>query len=119
MATKKLQVEFNANLKPSNDTFKVGNAVVMITPEVGEDYWLFRVKLFKNQAIIAFPKFTTLGIGFAQEKDWNTNLPYHCDTEEIYNHISHNKKHKEITKKSCIEAIKLIQQACTEFKLGF
>jgi hypothetical protein len=81
----------------------------MITPPVGQDYWLFRVKLFKEQAIVGFPKFGTIGIGFAvEDENWNTNLPYSYSPEHIYSHIQENKKYDEITKDDCIEAIALV-----------
>jgi len=102
-------VEFNTRFKPADDTFIIGKAVAMITPPVGQDYWLFRVKLFKDQAIIAFPKFGTIGIGFAiEDEDWNTNLPYSVCPEQLYDHIKANKKYDEISKEDCIQAIKLV-----------
>lgn len=74
---------------------------------------LFRVDLYKEQSIIAFPKFSSIAISFlVEDEDWNTNLPYKCKTEEIYNHIKCNKKYKEIKKKDCIKAIEMIQVAC-------
>ena len=69
---------------------RIGGGIA-ITPAIGEDYWAYRVRLSEAQAIVGFPKFFTVGIGFAQEEDWNTNLPYTCGTEEIYDHIAHNK----------------------------
>lgn len=85
---------------------------VAITPPIDEDYWLFRVKLgTAGQAIVGFPKFATIGIGFAQEKDWNANLPFTCETEEIYEHIAHNKGDESISRDDCIGAIRLIQEA--------
>jgi len=102
-------VEFNTRFKPADDTFVIGKSLAMITPPVGQDYWLFRVKLFKDQAIIGFPKFGTIGIGFAiEDEDWNTNPPYGYSPEQIYSHIKANKKYDEISKDACIEAIKLV-----------
>lgn len=90
------------------------NARILIGGTCEEEDILFKVTLYKEQALIAFPKFTTIAIGFAvEEDDWNTNLPYTCDAEEIYNHIKVNKKYKEIKKKDCIKAIQLLQKACT------
>jgi len=106
-----LKLEVNEEFQKQNTEFKVVGHSFSITPAVEEDYFLFRVKLLKDQALIAFPKFFTIGIGFAQEEDWNTNLPYSCETEKIYNYIKRNKKYKNITKKDCIEAIKLLQKA--------
>jgi hypothetical protein len=108
-----LQLEINTKFKEVYREFKTGNTIVLFTPPINEDYWAFRVKLHKEQAIIGFPKFGTFGIGFAVEKDWNTNLPYQCETDKIYNHIKHNKKYKEITKEQCIKAIKMIQNVLT------
>jgi hypothetical protein len=89
------------------------NARILLGGTCDEEDILFKVTLYKEQALIAFPKFTTIGIGFVvEEDDWNTNLPYTCDAEAIYNHIKINKKYKEITKQNCIQAIQLLQQAC-------
>ncbi len=82
---------------------------LMLTPPIDEDYWLYRVRLGADQAIVAFPKFGIIGIGFAREEDWNTNLPYRCSAEEIYQHIAHNKGDDSITREHCIEAIRIIQ----------
>jgi hypothetical protein len=102
-------VEFNSRFQPADDTFIIGKSVAMITPPIGQDYWLFRVKLFKEQAIVGFPKFGTIGIGFAvEDENWNTNLPYSYSPEHIYSHIQENKKYDEITKDDCIEAIALV-----------
>lgn len=109
-----LTLERNSKLvkDPSEGSF------IMFTPPVGAaDYWLLRVKVSANQAIIAFPKFSTIGIGFAKEKDWNTNLPWACSTEKIFNHIKHNKGRGNISDARCIEAIKMIQYAIFELKL--
>ncbi|MGO8959105.1 MAG: hypothetical protein ACLQFR_17320 [Streptosporangiaceae bacterium] len=91
----------------------IADGAVMITPQLGGDYWSYRVLLSESQAIVGFPKFGTVGIGFAREDDWNTNLPYTCGTEEIYDHIAHNKDDDLITRERCIEAISLIQHAAT------
>lgn len=95
-----------------NETVQLGPA--MITPPIDEDYWAFRVRLSERQSIVGFPKFMTIGIGFAVEEDWNTNLPYTCSAEEIYEHIARNKGDDSISREDCIEAIRLIQQAALE-----
>lgn len=82
-----------------------------ITPPLDEGYWTYRVKLSEKQAIVGFPKFFMTGIGFAQEEDWNTNLPSSCDAEEIYDHIAHNKGDDSISREDCIAAIRMIQDA--------
>jgi hypothetical protein len=104
----KLHLEINKNMIKEPQPLE--DKGILMTPPIDENYWLFRVKLHKNQAIVGFPKFCTIGIGFAQEEDWNTNLPYDCNTEEIYNHIRHNKKYKSIKKEDCLKAIKMIQE---------
>jgi len=106
----KLKLEVNEKFAKANDTILVGNgSSIMITPPLDEDYWCFRVKLKYGQAIVAFPKFGTIGCGFAKEDDWNTNLPIRCEAKEIYDHIKHNKKYKGITRAQCLEAIQMIQ----------
>jgi len=84
---------------------------LMLTPAIDEDYWAYRVKLSETQAIVAFPKFSTIGVGFAREEDWNTNLPWTCDANEIYGHIKHNKGDDAIRDEDCLEAIRMIQEA--------
>lgn len=86
---------------------------VSLTPPVSGDYWAYRVRVADGQAIIGFPKFTTVGIGFAKETDWNTNLPYTCDTDEIYEHIKHNKGKGSISREACLQAIRMIQERAT------
>jgi hypothetical protein len=86
--------------------------VVAVTPPISEDYWQYRVQLSDKQAIIGFPKFLTIGIGFAvEEADWNSNLPYSSSAEGIYRHIKHNKGDDAISDEDCIEAIRMIQHA--------
>jgi hypothetical protein len=63
---------------------------VIMTPPISGDYWAYRVKLTDTQAVVGFPKFFTIGIGFAEEEDWNTNLPYTSTAEAITDHIWHN-----------------------------
>ena len=111
-----MKLEVNEKIVDETPILKGGSHYIMMTPALGEDYWAFKVKLYRNQALLAFPKFGTIGIGFAQEEDWNTNLPYTSPTEKIYNHIKHNKKYKQITKAQCIKAIKMLQKVAKEFK---
>ena len=89
-------------------------AGIMITPPLDEDYWAYRVRLSETQAMLGFPKFGTIGVGFAQEEDWNTNLPYTCGAEEIYAHIAHNKGDDAITREDCLTAIRMIQEAAQQ-----
>jgi len=90
-------------------TIRVAGGAGMVTPPIGEGYWSLRVQVSKRQAVVAFPKFGTVGIGFEVEEDWNTNLPYTCDAETIYKHIRHNRL--DAGRKNCIEAIRMIQAA--------
>ncbi len=87
---------------------------LMMTPNVGPDYWKYRVMLGDKQAVLGFPKFFTIGIGFAVEEDWNTNFPYTCTTDEIFEHIKHNKGDESIADEDVVEAIRMIQAAVAE-----
>lgn len=87
---------------------------ILFTPPISEAYWRYRVRVGNGQAIVGFPKFLTVGIGFAQEKDWNTNLPYTVGADEIYAHIRHNKGDDSISDETCLQAIKMIQEAIAE-----
>jgi hypothetical protein len=113
---KKLELEYRNEFKEITSSFQAGNIKVLITSPINKDYWVFRVKLTKDQSVIAFPKFCTMGIGFAIESDWNTNLPYDCTAKEIADHIWVNKKYKTITKSILIEAIEILIKACTYYK---
>jgi hypothetical protein len=104
-----LENKNQANLTPTVNTKHGGT--IMMTPPIDESYWQYRVVLSKKQAIIGFPKYTTVGIGFQVEEDWNTNLPFSCSAEKIYNHIKHNKGDGKILKSKCITAINMIKDA--------
>lgn len=110
MATTALVLETKSqpNLTPEAD---FGGGALAMTPPIDEDYWLYRVRLSDTQAIVGFPKFSTIGIGFAREEDWNTNLPYTCSAEDIWRHIAHNKGDDAIPDASCLAAIRMIQDA--------
>ncbi|MEU2013051.1 hypothetical protein [Nocardia sp. NPDC019302] len=86
-------------------------AGVAITPPLDEDYWAYRVRLGDRQAIVGFPKFFTIGIGFAVEEDWNTNLPYTSDAADIFLHIRHNKGDDSIADSDVVDAIRMVQEA--------
>jgi len=94
----------------ADGTVRVGS-MVMTPQAIGEDYWTYRVRLGERQAIVGFPKFSLTGIGFAVEEDWNTNLPSRCETEEIFEHIRHDKGDDSISDADCREAIRMIQAA--------
>ena len=113
-----MEIEFNTNLFELDEKYSksfLKNGMIMITPPLDANYWLFRVGVSEKQGVICFPKFGTLGIGFQFEEDWNTNLPYTCDTMQIYNHIKHNKGDDNISDAVCIEAIKALQDTCKKF----
>ncbi len=108
-----MNLEVNESFVKANTTI---SDVVMITPPLDENYWLLRVQLSENQALVCFPKFDTYGIGFQYEEDWNTNLPYVQDANEIYDHIEHNKGDTLITRAQCIEAIYILKRAIVQLK---
>ncbi len=107
-----MQLETNFAGRDETPAARSGGKCLMLTPPVSDAYWLFRVKLIEQQSLLAFPKFGTIGIGFAKEEDWNTNLPHQCETEKIWQHIKHNRL--DASEEDCIAAIKLLQEACKE-----
>lgn len=102
-------VEVNSKFKGVATTLRLGDAEVMFTPPLDRDYYIARVSLVRDQAVVIFPKFGVIGCGFALEEDWNTNLPIYEPAETIYAHIEHNRRYDEITKEDCIEAIEALQ----------
>jgi len=93
-----------------NRTSHIGG--LMLTPCPDEDYWAYRVRLTDRQAVLGFPKFGTIGVGFAvEDADWNTNLPYTCDAEMICNHIWENVGDESIERDIVLAAICAIQEA--------
>jgi len=114
-----MELTLQENEGLENKTVAMGSpegATLLITPPVGEGYWTFRVAVAEDdsQAIIALPKFLTIGVGFEQEEDWNTNLPYSSGPDEIWNHIKHNKGDESIPDERCIEAIRMVVKAASE-----
>lgn len=109
-------LEINLDFSPDRMTQaleKIGK--ISMTPPISKNYWLYRIKLTKKQSILAFPKFGTIGIGFAREKDWNRNLPYTCGAEQIYKHIKYNKL--DAKKRDCVIAIESIQKFCENLNI--
>jgi len=105
-----MRVEFNSKLVEDNPSIQIGRMSVMVTPAVDEDFWMMRVPVSDKQAIVLFPKFGTFGIGFQDEgDDWNTNLPYKEKTQRIYDHIKNNKGDDSISDKTCLDAIRMLQ----------
>src|ERR1700691_6567629 len=110
-----MKIEVNSSFAESETKIKTGNgSVLLITPPLDAEYFVARVPLCKEQSIVVFPKFLTYGCGFAQEEDWNTNLPIACPPEKIWNHIKHNRKHASITKERGVKAIEMLQKWCVE-----
>lgn len=110
-----MKLEINSkNVRDSEAGESLKKRGILITPPIDKDYWVVRVKLFEDQYINAFPKFITIGIGFAIEEDWNCNLPYTSDAEEIRKHIWHNRRYVAIGKKKTIKAIEMIQNFLKE-----
>lgn len=101
-----------------NQTAEVLGGAAAICPPVNEDYWAYRVRLSETQAVLGFPKYSTVGIGFAVEEDWNTNLPFTCDTTQIFEHIRHNKGDDSIEDDAVVAAIRLIREAVAADRLG-
>ena len=91
---------------------------IMMTPRLGGDYWSYRVRLTETQAVLGFPKFGVVGIGFdVEDADWNTNLPASSTAEEIAAHIAANKGDDSIDDADVLAAIRLIQDAVLEDKV--
>jgi hypothetical protein len=101
-----MNIEYNSKIVPSNGN--IGNGI-LITPPINKDFWMMRVPLNERQAIVCFPKFSTICIGFQHEEDWNTNLPYTCAAQQIFDHIAHNKGDDSIKDEDCVKAIEMIQ----------
>ena len=97
----------------TNRTKSVGPIDLMLFP--GRELLGLPVRLTDRQAVIGFPKYSTIGIGYAvEEADWNSNLPYNCDAEMIVDHISDNKGDDSISRDDALAAIRLIQDAIAE-----
>ena len=111
-----MELQINSDFVRANTERIVGNAVLSITPPIDGNYWVLRVPLSDTQAIVTFPKFFTFGIGFQEEEDWNTNLPYNQSAECIFDHISHNKGDDKISDADCIAAINLIKETIEQMK---
>lgn len=99
----------NMGIMSSENPITGKKSVLLVTPKLDEEYWLARVKIGKEQAVVCFPKFMTIGIGCQIEKnDWNTNLPYTCSAEEIYHHIRKNAP--SVKKEKFVAAIEELQK---------
>jgi hypothetical protein len=112
----KLQVQVNgAHVSDRPPIQTPSGGTILVTPPLTSEFWLARVPVAKQQAVVCFPKFGTIGIGFQHEDDWNTNLPYTVPAEEIYDHIKHNKACRA-SKETCIAAIRLLSDYAAQLK---
>jgi hypothetical protein len=93
-----------------DDTLQAGG--LALSPRLGENYWVYRVRVGGGQAILGFPKFRTIAVGFAiEDYDHNTNLPFRCSTAVIWEHIRHNRGPATATVEEMKAAIELICEA--------
>lgn len=109
-----MKLEVNPIFAEVPPTFVFSNSVeISVTPPIDDGYWYWwlRVPLTDTQAVIAFPKFLTIGVGLQIEDDWNTNLPYTCSPNKIASHIFHNAGDPTISLEGVVEAIEVIQEA--------
>ena len=98
---------------------KIQAGAVMVTPPLDENFWRYKVQVSDHQAVVGFPKFNVIGIGFQHEEtDWDTNAPSRLKAEIIYNHIKVNAKvkadNKAPSEELCLAAIRLIQATVNE-----
>lgn len=107
-------IEVNTSAIEDRPPLQIGSQRVMVTPPITESFWLWRVRLTDRQAVVAFPKFGTIGIGFQHEFDWNCNLPYTCTASEIADHIWHNRSDGSITMDMVVQAIEELQETIAE-----
>ena len=113
---KELKLEVRKNFIKDHMTEVLASRGILITTPTNEDFWLFKVPLSNGQAVVGFPKFRTIGIGFLKEEyDWNCNFPYTTDAKETYEHIKDNRRPAKERKPTIIKAIKMIQEACEKY----
>lgn len=107
-----ISIEVNSTTVRDKAPLKIpGGPILMVTPPINEDYWLYRVQLKHGQSVVVFPKFGVLGCGFAIEEDWNTNLPLLSSSpERLFDHIKRNKEFDDISDDECIAAIAALQE---------
>jgi hypothetical protein len=106
-------------VREQEDTTGIFGNAVLVTADIHEDYyWMFRVRLTDTQAVVGFPKFGTIGIGFAEETKPNVNLPYRSGTASIVAHILCNKGDDTITDADVTQAVELVVQAAKLYKEG-
>lgn len=114
-----MQIETNTNIKEAEKILSQGLYNALFQGLIrGKKLYMFKIQMYQDQYLLAFPKFGKLAIGFSQEKVFNLNLPYDCDAEQIFERISPNKRYKNITNEQCLKAIKLLQRHCAEYFIG-
>ena len=82
----------------------------MVGDDYGDDRPMLFVPLGDDQALRAFPKFGTWGIGFEEEVSVNTNLPWKCESQQILDHIFDNSP-TPVDRDDCLNAIELLKGA--------
>jgi len=119
------ELEINPDYVPDESPLPSFPTIMTTPPSIGkDDYWVFRIQVGKipvengGQAVVAFPKFCTLGIGFLREESWNTNLPASCGVDKIWEHIKCNKGRFGATDEECIEAIRKVVCASLEYQMS-
>jgi hypothetical protein len=74
--------------------------------------WYYRVAVSDRQAVVGFPKFSTVGIGFEDEPgSLDLNLGYDRGTETIFRHVYSNKGDAAIADDACRQAISMVRDA--------
>lgn len=123
MTARPLTLETQADLERLRDKYQStqmqspkGGTLSLSPPVSDDDYWLYRVRVSAKQALVAFPKHGTIGIGFqVEEQDWNANLPYIVRAEDIAKHIAHNDAvvgdDETPSPETVLAAIKMLQAA--------
>jgi hypothetical protein len=104
----------------ATDVIPVPYAVgeIFMSPVVEEEYWSYRVRLSATQAVVGFPKYSGIGIGFAVEEDYNVNLPYSTHESDIFWHIIRNKGDDSIPDDDVRAAISMIRSAVIADRAG-
>lgn len=76
--------------------------------------WLFRVKVSDGQAVIGYPRLSTIGVGFAVESDddFGVDAPYDLGVEEIWAAIRVNAG--GVPEGLAVQAIRIVADAAAE-----
>lgn len=111
-----LTLEINKNSIDKTNYYSSGDNCIMVCPPTDENYWVFRVNLYKDQSVLGFLKYGLIGVGMAWEENSNTNLPTNSGVNRISNHIKCNKKYKNITLSMIKKAVQLIIDGAKQYK---